>query len=217
MPRSRWSDDFFLDLEEDQSFGYVTNRGPVHPGREIVVRNEDLLVGGSAVRIPPPNRNIPRLPDVPAVIDHRRKIRMTQLVDPKKIRERIHADLARLAEAEALATRFPAEPPIGSILRFERKFARSDVAYQYVAFRAPNGAWYLTGQSLDNMTPSWVELRDLISNEPCDMAMTWNEIPVNEPEAVDQVTDPAKWWELVWGQKAPETGNGGQVIDAPSA
>jgi hypothetical protein len=128
-----------------------------------------------------------------------RRTPMAQITDPKKIRERIHADLARLAEAEALATRFPSEPPIGAVLRFERQFARDGRSYSYVALRAPNGAWYLTGQSLDNTTPTWTELRDLIGNEACEMAMSWNEIPTNEPEAVDQVTDPAKWWELVWG------------------
>jgi len=57
----------------------------------------------------------------------------------------VRSQLDFWATQMAKLERFPDEPAIGTVIRFEKTFPGSDITYMYVAFRAPNGLWYVTG------------------------------------------------------------------------
>lgn len=72
-------------------------------------------------------------------------------------------------------TRFPSEPPAGSVLKWVKTFKRNpEQGYTYTALHV-NGAWYLSGKRQDPLT--WDELVALIGDSPCELATNWVEIP----------------------------------------
>lgn len=124
-------------------------------------------------------------------------------------RERFLRDIAVLARSVAVSRRFPAQPPEGSILKFERTFGHPGTrVYTYVAFRAPNGDWYLTGE--ESTSTSWDTLQATIGNSKCEIATGFAEIPLAEVPDIEKVTDPAKWFEMAFPTNGPPAVEGQQ-------
>jgi hypothetical protein len=97
------------------------------------------------------------------------------------------------------------EPPVGTVIRWTKKYNKSnptgqlvmergsgsgDVltfnvqasSYVFVAFRAPTGDWYVTG-SRGNAQRTWETLVKDIGNDECFLASDWTEVPA--PDEVD--------------------------------
>lgn len=51
----------------------------------------------------------------------------------------------------------PSEPKRGAIIEYRVQFASGGITYTYVAYRAPTGAWYRTGE---NTALNWSTLLD---------------------------------------------------------
>lgn len=60
------------------------------------------------------------------------------------IEEEIRHHEAELARLRAQRARWPEEPPIGTVLQFDREYGSK--TYTYVAYHAPNDLWYVTGE-----------------------------------------------------------------------
>lgn len=97
--------------------------------------------------------------------------------------------------------RWPAQPPVGTILRFERTFKASAGAvgnqpvYTYVALRVDD-RWYVTGRNQDIV--SWEELMKKIGDSPCHIVTQYQEIPRPAPDP-REVMDPQLWFTTVFG------------------
>lgn len=106
----------------------------------------------------------------------------------------VEAALEQLATDVATDARWPAEPPVGAVLRFRRIFASE---YTYVALRVENGHaahWYLSATARDQRVITWQELRQLIGpSAPCDIAMSWHVVPVVDTSTLDKDTDVTAW------------------------
>lgn len=91
-------------------------------------------------------------------------------------------------------SRFPAQPPSGSVLRFEQTHYQR--TYTYVALRV-NDSWYLTGRQT---TPiGWPELVEKIDANTCHLVTGYAEIPKPPTNPVDEIGDPAEWFRSVYG------------------
>lgn len=117
--------------------------------------------------------------------------------------------LGQIAKASAVSRRFPAQPPVTSILKFERRFARGTNApvYTYVALRATADSWHLT----DTNNPAvltWEQLQEKIGNNKAWLMTGEKEIPVAEVPDIDKEADPAKWFEMAFPQPGKEITNG---------
>lgn len=89
--------------------------------------------------------------------------------------------LAWQQAADALADvhgRFGSEPPIGTVLRWKRDMGGS--LLDYVALRASNGRWYVTGQEAGPI--AWASIVGWVGVSPCSVAVGWREIPAPEPD-----------------------------------
>ncbi|MCA1693513.1 MAG: hypothetical protein LC749_01595 [Actinobacteria bacterium] len=91
-------------------------------------------------------------------------------------------------------TRFPMEPPDGTVLRWYKTFPNSPKEYSYVATRAGD-KWYHTAsaRSLPPNPVGWEAIRDDIGNWPCELARTWGQIPQAPAGAFDGA-DPDDWF-----------------------
>lgn len=95
------------------------------------------------------------------------------------------------------SSRFPAEPPTGSVLRWERRFRSDDPhPYTYIALRI-NEHWYLTGRR--NQIVLWEDLVKLIGDSPCWLVTKYREVPRPAPDPLDSVKDPDEWFSAVFG------------------
>src|SRR5581483_1193915 len=104
------------------------------------------------------------------------------------------APLAKAVDEMNNSARWPAQPPVGSILRWERRFVPRDDAkvYTYVALRATTDRWYVTGRR--NVVLDWNELVDLIGDSPCWLVTAYQEIPRPAPDPLDAIDNPAAWF-----------------------
>jgi hypothetical protein len=103
---------------------------------------------------------------------------------------------------EEAPPRFPAQPPNGSALRFERTFPHSDRVYTYLALRAGE-VWYLTGIREDPI--SWEHLVELIGNSPCHLVTGYAEIPLLAGDPREEIKDPAEWFRAVYLESGDAT------------
>lgn len=89
--------------------------------------------------------------------------------------------LAQLAdEVSTLITR-PTEPTQDTI-RFSKKFRDSERVYKYVARRAANGTWFVSGR-VNTGNKTWDELLDFVE--------------VDDPNALSTVEVATRWKALV--------------------
>lgn len=73
--------------------------------------------------------------------------------------------------------RFGSEPPVGTVLRWKRPVGPG---LDYVATRAGDGRWYVTGQQSGSQ--DWARIVAWIGDNECHVAVSWREIPRPEPE-----------------------------------
>lgn len=112
------------------------------------------------------------------------------------------------ADADPPAGRWPAEPPVGSVLRFEREYGRPGRGglYTYVALRtsAASRPWYVTG-SVGRDRMDWADLRAMIGDTAgCEIAVSWHEIPaLPETEAAEGM-DAQDYVSRYFGRAEPE-------------
>jgi hypothetical protein len=104
-------------------------------------------------------------------------------------------------------SRFPSEPPEGSVLKWVKTFKRNpEQGYTYVALHI-NGAWYLSGKHADPMT--WDDLVVLIGDSPCELATNWMEIPKPKKDDLDGLT-PEEWFLVAFPQDTVDGDQDGQ-------
>lgn len=103
-------------------------------------------------------------------------------------------------------SRFPSEPPEGSVLKWVKTFKRNpEQGYTYVAVHV-NGAWYLSGKQTDPMT--FDELVAFIGDSPCELATNWVEIPNLQKDDLDGLT-PEEWFMATYPRDVVDSdGNG---------
>lgn len=90
-------------------------------------------------------------------------------------------------------TRFPVEPPDGSVLRWYKTFPNSDSEYSYVATRTGD-KWYHTATRGLPVNPiTWDQVESDIGNWPCELARTWGQIP-QVPAGRFDGADPDDWF-----------------------
>lgn len=119
--------------------------------------------------------------------------------DAAEILGSLDNEIRRVVKRYGITDRFPAQPPVGSVLRWERVFpgrGSSGNVYTYVALRAGD-KWYVTGRSSNIM--SWDELADKIGDSPCFLVTGYMEIPRPKVDPLDSMTDPALWYQTVFG------------------
>lgn len=88
--------------------------------------------------------------------------------------ERAEAELDRLAN-------LPEEPPVDSVISFERVFEYNGQSYGYVAYRAHDDWWYLTQDPFRNHAGGharkrWFELLDFIGDADIFVATKWAQL-----------------------------------------
>jgi hypothetical protein len=96
--------------------------------------------------------------------------------------------------------RWPAQPPVGSILRWERTFKSSAGAaeqpvYTYVALRVDD-RWFVTGRANDIV--NWEQLMKKIGDSPCHIVTKYREIPRPAADPREGM-DPDAWFNNVYG------------------
>lgn len=139
--------------------------------------------------------------------------------------ERLKSALVEVAGLTALLNRFGnQEPPVGSVLRWVKQYdARSGELivegvgstdelhkalrfnvtqpseYVFLAFRAPNGKWYVTAQR-GASTYEWDALLREIGDAPCELATEWTVVPAPEKPS-EEALDPVVWAKQLFGGK----------------
>lgn len=111
-------------------------------------------------------------------------------------------DALRDVLANGVKPRFPAEPPIGSVLRFNRIYDRKSSgpkSYDYVALRAGTG-WHVTGR--ENAALPWERLLELIGDNDCALVAEYVDIPHREANPLDAIDDPRDWVRAVFTDPA---------------
>jgi hypothetical protein len=102
-------------------------------------------------------------------------------------------------------SRFPSEPPEGSVLKWVKTFKRNpEQGYTHVALHV-NGAWYLSGKHAEPMT--WDDLVVLIGDSPCELATNWMEIPQLKQDD-DSRLSPEEWFLAVYPQDVVDSDEG---------
>jgi hypothetical protein len=165
------ADDHFYD---DGSVGRITRQAPT------VLRGYYNLHHDELDRVLPP----------------RKGKSMAKEVDPARIQLWVDAMVDVLTHG--VKPRFPAEPPIGSVLRWTRTFDRKTMdpkTYEYVALRAETG-WHVTGR--ENAVLPFDVLLDRIGDNPCSLVADYVDIPPREPNPLDEITDPRDWVRAVF-------------------
>jgi hypothetical protein len=85
-------------------------------------------------------------------------------------------------EAAEAPSRWPAEPPNGSVLKFEHSFPHSARTYTYAALRV-DGLWYTTSVNSSIRRTTWENLRAFVGDTArASLATEFFDIPVLEPE-----------------------------------
>ena len=102
-------------------------------------------------------------------------------------------------------TRFPSEPPEGSVLKWVKTFKRNpEQGYTYVALHV-NGAWYLTGRTSDPI--DFDDLVKLIGDSPCELATNWVEIPQLPSDNTEGLTA-EEWFMAAFPQDVVDSDEG---------
>lgn len=94
-------------------------------------------------------------------------------------------------------TRFPVEPPDGSVLRWYKTFPNSDKEYSYVATRAASKWYHTATRGLATSPVTWDEVEADIGNWPCELARTWGQIP-QTPAGRFEGADPDDWFREIY-------------------
>lgn len=124
----------------------------------------------------------------------------TMSVDNAKLE--LWVDALRDVLTNGVKPRFPAEPPIGSVLRFNRTYDRKTSgpkSYDYVALRSENG-WHVTGR--ENAVLPWERLLELIGDNDCALVAEYVDIPHREANPLDAIEDPRDWVRAVFTDPA---------------
>lgn len=105
--------------------------------------------------------------------------------------------LERLAASEQ-DNRWPVtQPAIGTVLRFDHEYpvanSYGNKIYTYVALRATDGMWYLTGQITRSM--DYASLTQMIGNASCEIVTGWSEVP---QAVVPTPLSPEEWIQKNW-------------------
>ena len=88
-------------------------------------------------------------------------------------RARLDATVAALTEQLARVASRPDEPP-EMVVRFTREWSKNE-RYEYVAIRADDGRWYLSGPQQTGKCYTWDELLDFVGTEtPIHAAIDWS-------------------------------------------
>lgn len=86
-------------------------------------------------------------------------------------------ELAIIRLEEELANR-PEEPPVDAVISFERTYEKSGRRYNWVAYQAVEGYWYLSQSNyrggFSRMT--WDELLDFIDDNPIFICTGWEQL-----------------------------------------
>jgi hypothetical protein len=146
--------------------------------------------------------------------------------DMDKVTEDLQAALLKFADVQSLLGRFGGkQPPRGSVLRWVKTFDRGSgelklqrapwdneqditfevsapTEYVYVAFRAPDDVWYVTGMR-GRGAFDWNELLKQIGDSPCQVVSKWETVPVPEKPSEESL-DPESWARLMFGPKTVE-------------
>jgi type II secretory pathway component PulJ len=88
------------------------------------------------------------------------RARQTAIVDAEIARAEEALDRALMRKA-ALAAE-PEQPAVNSVIRFQVQYGEKSDVYTYVAYRAPNGPWFVTGQDIRY---SWQKLLELMRRD----------------------------------------------------
>lgn len=139
--------------------------------------------------------------------------------------EELTKALIKYGKIQSLLDRFNGEqPPVGTVLRWVKSFkggagelivegvtgvndlskavsfkVQADQEFIYVAFRAPDGAWYSTSQR-GATKHDWDQLLKIIDDSPCELAGKWIEVPA--PAKVEEsALNPEAWAEAMFGAK----------------
>lgn len=116
-------------------------------------------------------------------------------LDRTKAQSLIEELLLRYVAEDAERSRFPAQPPLGSVLRFEKTYSEGGRAYTYVAVRVGK-TWYLTGSRAGAM--SWDDLTECIGDGTCHLVTSYAEIPRLPVDPRDEIEDPRAWFDTVY-------------------
>jgi len=119
-------------------------------------------------------------------------------VDQKKLE--LWMDALRDVLANGPEPRFPAEPPVGTVLRYRHIFDNKTgpKPYDYLAFRTETG-WRVTGR--ENNTLTWEVLQDRIGDNDCCMVVEYEDIPHRKPNPLDEIDNPRDWIAAVFSDK----------------
>lgn len=125
--------------------------------------------------------------------------------DAVEIMRSLDSEIRNVVKTFGISERFPAQPPSGSVLRWERTFSRQAGAdaYTYVALRV-NERWYVTGRN--SKVVSWEELTTLVGDSPCWLVTAYREIPRPTPDPLESMIDPTLWFETVFGTDTKDQG-----------
>lgn len=140
-------------------------------------------------------------------------------------KEELRAALLKYADVESLLGRFGGkQPPVGSVLRWTKTFEQGggqvrltrtdplsedvvfDVAqpteYVYVAVRANDGLWYVTGNR-GRESYEWDALVRKVGDAPAQLVSEWTEVPVPQKPREESM-EPEAWARLMFGEKTVE-------------
>lgn len=98
--------------------------------------------------------------------------------------------------------RFPAQPPVGSVLRFQRTYDRrasGPKTYDYIAIRSEIG-WHVTGR--ENGVLTFDELVGKIGDGECLLVTEYVEIPHLPRNPLDDIESPREWFGAVFGESS---------------
>jgi hypothetical protein len=184
---------------------------------EIMARRVDQLLtqaNGRTVRTRPTQN--PRV----AVVDVRGRSSMDAVT------EELRAVLVKFATEKSLQGRWgTSQPPKGSVIRWVKTFeqnagrltlsrsplddddevsfdVQAPTVYVYVAVRANDGRWYVTGNR-GRGRYDWESLIKEIGDTPCQVVSEWTEVPVPEKPREESL-DPEAWARMMFGSKTDE-------------
>lgn len=86
---------------------------------------------------------------------------------------------AQLAEVTKQLKRFPEEPPVGTVLRFYKRFGYGRIR-PYVAFRASHREWFITGRGVSGMPKSWDTIVEFIGDSTVERFTSFERIGEGE-------------------------------------
>lgn len=98
--------------------------------------------------------------------------RLEELQAQENIALRRAAEIARLEEK--LAAR-PEQPPVDAVIAFEHVYPNSPKAYNFVAYQAVEGWWYISQSNYRGGMPrmKWDDLLDFVGDEEIYICAGW--------------------------------------------